>query len=457
VAIRRILIANRGEIAVRIIRTCRELHLETVLAVSEADRSSVPAALADRAVCIGPARASESYLNAAAIVQAALGTRADAVHPGYGFLAERPALAQLCEAHGIVFIGPTAAQIEAVADKVRARGEAQRAGVPVAPGATVASVKEAMAAALKIGTPLLVKAVGGGGGRGMKRVDSLEDLPVAMELAAAEAQAAFGDARVFLERFIPHARHVEVQVLGDGSGGALHLGERDCSVQRRYQKLLEESPAPGLSDDRRRALHEAAVRFTRRLCYRGAGTVEFLVDQQCDAFYFLEMNARIQVEHPVTEAVTGLDLVAEQIAIASGAGLSFDQSDIRFQGCAMECRINAEDPANDFAPSPGVTREAIWPSGEGIRVDTHIASGSMVPPYYDSLLGKVIAHGPDRNTVLQRLQSAIGAVRLVGVQTNLSFHAKMLADPEFQAGGVDTGYVERLLDRRPKLAEVHDG
>jgi acetyl-CoA carboxylase biotin carboxylase subunit len=291
----------------------------------------------------------------------------------------------------------------------------------------------------------------------MKRVDRLEYLPAAMELAAAEAQAAFGDARVFLERFIPHARHVEVQVLGDGCGGARHLGERDCSVQRRYQKLLEESPAPGLSDDRRRALHEAAVRFTQRLCYRGAGTVEFLVDQQRDAFYFLEMNARIQVEHPVTEAVTGRDLVAEQIAIASGAGLSFDQSDIRFQGCAMECRINAEDPANHFAPSPGVTREAIWPGGEGIRVDTHIASGSVVPPYYDSLLGKVIAHGPDRNTALQRLQSAIGAVRLVGVQTNLSFHAKVLADPEFQAGGVDTGYVERLLDRRPKLAEVHDG
>jgi acetyl-CoA carboxylase biotin carboxylase subunit len=447
VAIRRILIANRGEIAARIIRTCRELRIETVLAVSEADRSSVPAALADRAVCIGPARASESYLNAAAIVQAALGTKADAIHPGYGFLSERPSLAQLCEAHGIVFIGPTAAQIEAVADKVRARGEAQRAGVPIAPGATVSSMAEAMATAREIGTPILVKAVGGGGGRGMKRVDRLEDLPAAMELAAAEAQAAFGDARVFLERFIARARHVEVQVLGDGSGSALHLGERDCSIQRRYQKLLEESPAPELSGVCRQTLHEAAVRFTQRLSYRGAGTVEFLVDQQRDAYYFLEMNARIQVEHPVTEAVTGLDLVAEQIAIASGAGFSFDQSDIRFQGCAMECRVNAEDPANNFAPSPGTAREAIWPGGEGIRVDTHIASGSSVPPYYDSLLGKVIAHGPDRHTALLRLRSAIGAVRIVGVQTNLSLHAKMLADPEFQAGGVDTGYVERVLGR----------
>jgi acetyl-CoA carboxylase, biotin carboxylase subunit len=452
-AIRRILIANRGEIAARIIRTCRKLGIETVLAVSEADRLSVPAALADRSICIGPSRASESYLNAAAIVQAALGTQADAVHPGYGFLSERPVLAQLCEAHGIVFIGPTAAQIEAVADKVRARGEAQRAGVPIAPGATVASVEQAMTAAREIGAPLLVKAVGGGGGRGMKRVDSLEDLPAALELAAAEAQAAFGDARVFLERFVPLARHVEVQILGDGLGGAVHLGERDCSVQRRYQKLLEESPALGLSEESRRGLHEAAVRFARGLCYRGAGTVEFLVDQARNAFYFLEMNARIQVEHPVTEAVTGLDLVAEQIAIASGAGLAFDQSAVRIRGCAVECRINAEDPAKDFAPSPGVAREAIWPGGEGIRVDTHIASGSSVPPFYDSLLGKIIAHGADRNSALQRLRTAISAVRIVGVQTNLTFHARMLADPEFQAGGVDTGYVERLLNR-PQFAEV---
>jgi len=455
--IRRILIANRGEIAVRIIRTCRALHIETVLAVSDADRDSEPARLADRTVCIGPAPASGSYLNAAAIVQAALGTQVDAVHPGYGFLSERPALAQLCEAHGLVFIGPTAAQLEAVSDKLRARGEAQRAAIPVAVGATVTTLDQATAAAREIGTPLLVKAVGGGGGRGMKRVDRLEELPAAMELAAAEAQAGFGDPRVFLERFIPRARHVEVQVFGDGTGNVVHMGERDCSVQRRYQKLLEESPAPGLSEDCRRSLHEAAVRFGERLSYRGAGTVEFLVDQQSDGFFFLEMNARIQVEHPVTEAVTGLDLIAEQIAVASGAGLSFAQSDIRFQGHAMECRVNAEDPANDFAPSPGLTRTAIWPSGEGIRVDTHIASGSRVPPFYDSLLGKVIVHGSDRNTALERLRSAIAAVRIVGVQTNLSFHARLLADPEFHAGGVDTGFVERLLERRQKFAEVRSG
>jgi acetyl-CoA carboxylase biotin carboxylase subunit len=457
VAIRRILIANRGEIAARIIRTCRALRIETVLAVSDTDRDSVPAALADRTVCIGPSRASESYLNAAIIVQAALGTQADAVHPGYGFLSERPALAQLCEASGLVFIGPTPAQIAAVSDKVRARSEAQHAGIPVAAGATVATQDEAMAAAREIGTPLLVKAVGGGGGRGMKRVDRLEELPAAMELAAAEAQAGFGDPRVFLERFIPRARHVEVQIFGDGTGGVVHMGERDCSVQRRYQKLLEESPAPGLSEDCRRSLHAAAVRFAKRLSYRGAGTVEFLVDQQSDAFFFLEMNARIQVEHPVTEQVTGLDLVGEQIAIASGAGLSYAQSEIRLQGHAMECRVNAEDPANNFAPSPGLVREASWPSGEGIRVDTHIASGSRVPPFYDSLLGKVIAHGPDRKTALQRLHSAMTAVRIVGVQTNLSFHAMLLADPEFRAGGVDTGFVERLLESRQHFAEVRHG
>ncbi len=433
------------------------LRIETVLAVSDADRDSVPAALADRTVCIGPARASESYLNAASIVQAALGTRADAVHPGYGFLSERPALAQLCEASGLVFIGPTAAQIEAVSDKVRARGEAQQAGIPIAPGATVATLDEAMVAAREIGAPLLVKAVGGGGGRGMKRVGRLEELPAAMEVAAAEAQAGFGDPRVFLERFIARARHVEVQVFGDGAGGVVHMGERDCSVQRRYQKLLEESPAPGLSEDCRRRLHAAAVRFAARLSYRGAGTVEFLVDQHSDAFFFLEMNARIQVEHPVTEAVTGLDLVAEQIAIASGAGLSFAQSEIRFRGHALECRVNAEDPANNFAPSPGLVREASWPSGEGIRVDTHIASGSRVPPFYDSLLGKVIAHGADRDTSLERLRSAMAAVRIVGIQTNLSLHAMLLADPEFRAGGVDTGFVERLLEGRQQFAEVRHG
>jgi acetyl-CoA carboxylase, biotin carboxylase subunit len=446
-ALRRILIANRGEIAVRIIRTCRKLNIETVLAASTADLDSVPAHLADRTVCIGPARPADSYLKVDTIVHAALATQSDAIHPGYGFLSERAALASLCEAKGVVFIGPTAAQIEAVGDKLRARSEAEAACVPVVPGCAVSTVDEAMTAARDIGVPLLVKAVGGGGGRGLKRVDRLEDLPATMELAAAEAGAAFGDARVYLERFIASGRHVEVQILGDGKGRVIHLGERDCSVQRRYQKLVEETPAAGLSKSLREALHCAAVRFSERLLYRGAGTVEFLVDRERETFYFLEMNARIQVEHPVTEAVTGVDLIAEQIAIAAGAGLRWAQSDIQVRGCAIECRVNAEDPTNDFRPSPGRVREVTWPCEEGIRVDTYIASGSIVPPFYDSLMAKIIAHAPDRAAALTRLRQAIASTRLAGIHTNLPFHEIALADPEFQVGGFDTGFVTRLLER----------
>jgi acetyl-CoA carboxylase biotin carboxylase subunit len=287
----------------------------------------------------------------------------------------------------------------------------------------------------------------------MKRVDRLEDLPATMELAAAEAGAAFGDARVYLERFIASGRHIEVQVLGDGSGRVIHLGERDCSVQRRYQKLVEETPAPDLPAELRAALHAAAVRFCERLSYRGAGTVEFLVDRERAAFYFLEMNARIQVEHPVTEAVTGVDLVAEQIAIAEGAGLRLAQSDIRLRGCAIECRVNAEDPSDDFRPSPGWVRSVSWPSQEGIRVDTHIETGSCVPPFYDSLLAKIVAHAPDRTSALARLRRAVGATRLEGVHTNLRFQEAVLADREFEVGGVDTGFVARLLERSATRTE----
>jgi acetyl-CoA carboxylase biotin carboxylase subunit len=452
-AIRRIFIANRGEIAVRIIRTCRALGIETVLAASTADRDSLPAQLADRAICIGPPRPSESYLRVETIVAAARGTNCDAIHPGYGFLSERAALAKMCEEEGITFIGPTAAQIETVGDKLRARSAAQAAKVPVVPGGAVSSVDAAIELARDIGVPLLVKAVGGGGGRGMKRVDHFHDLPASFELASAEAGAAFGDARVYLERFVASGRHVEVQVLGDGRGGVIHLGERDCSSQRRYQKLVEETPAPGLSETLRHDLHAAAVRFSEQIAYRGAGTVEFLVDRERETFYFLEMNARIQVEHPVTELVTGLDLIAEQIAIASGAGLRLEQSAVRRHGCGIECRVNAEDPANDFRPSPGLVREVSWPMGEGIRVDTHIVAGSRVPPFYDSLMAKIIAHGPDRATALQRLRNAISSTRVVGVATNLPFHAVALADPEFQAGGMDTGFVARLLERAPDMTE----
>jgi len=446
--VRRILIANRGEIAARIIRTCRILGIETVLAASAADLDSVPARMADRTVCIGPPRPADSYLKVETIVHAARATQSDAIHPGYGFLSERAALARLCEASGVVFIGPTAQQIDAVGDKLRARAEAEAAQVPVVPGCAVTELEEAVAAARTIGVPLLVKAVGGGGGRGMKRVDSLEQLPATLELAAAEAGAAFGDARVYLERYVASGRHVEVQVLGDGEGRVIHLGERDCSTQRRYQKLVEETPAPGLSRALREALHAAAVRFARRLAYRGAGTVEFLVDKERDGFYFLEMNARIQVEHPVTEAVTGVDLVAEQIAIASGAGLRLAQSDIPTRGCAIECRINAEDPDHDFRPSPGQITAVTWPVQEGVRVDTHIAAGSRVPPYYDSLMAKIIAHGPDRAAALTLLRQALAATHLEGVHSNLGFQAQVLADAEFVAGGFDTGFVARLLERR---------
>jgi acetyl-CoA carboxylase biotin carboxylase subunit len=445
--VRRLLIANRGEIALRVIRAARGLGVETVLAASEADRDSLPARFADRVVCIGPGPASESYLNANAVVQAALGVEADAIHPGYGFLSERVVLAELCEREDVVFIGPTSQQIAAVGDKMRARAEAVAAGVPVAPGGPVDTPEEALALAREIGPPLLIKAVGGGGGRGMKRVDDLAQVPAALELASAEAGAAFGDARVYLERFVAHGRHVEVQLLGDGER-VIHLGDRDCSVQRRYQKLIEEAPAPGLPEKLRTAIRESAVRFGARLGYRSAGTVEFLVDLERQAFYFLEMNARIQVEHPVTEAVTGVDLVGWQIRIAGGERLSLAQSDVRFGGSAIEARINAEDPVRDFHPAPGRVGEAVWPGGEGVRVDTHIASGSFAPPFYDSLLGKIIASGPDRATALARLRSALAETRLSGVATNLSFQADILADPAFAAGGVDTGFLPRFLERR---------
>jgi acetyl-CoA carboxylase biotin carboxylase subunit len=305
----------------------------------------------------------------------------------------------------------------------------------------------------EIGPPLLIKAVGGGGGRGMKRIDRLEALPAAMELAMAEAGAAFGDARVYLERFVEHGRHIEVQVLGDGKGAVIHLGERDCSVQRRYQKLIEETPAPLLSEGLRARIHAAGVRFAERMSYRSAGTVEFLVDPEREAFYFLEMNARIQVEHPVTEVVTGIDIVAEQIRVAEGRDLGLEQREVQWEGCAIECRINAEDPAQDFRPAPGIVGTAIWPSGEGVRVDTHIVSGASIPPFYDSLMAKIIAHGPDRSSAIERLRGAISKTQIAGVASNLPFHAAVLTDPEFQRGGVDTSYVPRFLERKRSAQE----
>src|SRR5688572_26821964 len=446
VAIKRILIANRGEIAVRVIRTCEKLGIETVLCVSEADRGSLGARMATKAVCIGPSQPAKSYLSVETVVQAAVGFKCDAIHPGYGFLSERADLARLCEEEGVIFIGPTAAQIEAVGDKLRARSEAIAAQVP---GGPVEGPAEARTLAEKIGAPLLVKAVGGGGGRGMKLVEDLAGLEATMDMASAEASAAFGDARVYLERYVARGRHIEVQLLGDGTGKVVHFGERDCSVQRRYQKLVEETPAPALPPTTRETLLEAAVRFAERLNYRGAGTVEFLYDVERDEFYFLEMNARIQVEHPVTEEVTSVDLIAEQIAIADGEGLRFEQADVAFTGAAIECRINAEDPDSGFMPSPGTVTDVAWPSGEGIRVDTHIVPGASIPPFYDSMIAKVIAHGPDRATALERLRGALAATRIEGIKTNLAFQQRILADGEFAQGGVDTGFLARMMEREP--------
>ena len=446
--LRRILVANRGEIAVRIIRTCNELGIETVLAASEADLDSVPARLADRTICIGPPAPASSYLNPESIVNAALTAKAEAVHPGYGFLAENSRLASRCAQAGIIFIGATPAQLDAMGDKLQARQQAIDAGLPVLPGGPVANAAEARDLAEQIGWPVLIKSVGGGGGRGLKAVHRPAQLEATLDLAMAEAHAAFGDARVYLERLVESGRHVEVQLLGDGTQ-VIHLGDRDCSIQRRYQKLIEEAPAPDLPDASREAMHAGAVSLGRRLRYRGLGTVEYLFDRGRQEFYFLEMNARIQVEHPVTELVTGLDLVALQIAVAEGRALPIRQGDIEISGHALECRITAEDWRHDFLPSPGTVTQVRFPAGEGIRVDTHIESGAQVPPYYDSLLAKVIVHGRDRAASLQRMQAALSNCHIEGVATNVALHALLLDDPEFVQGAADTSTLGRWLRRHP--------
>ena len=444
--IQKLYIANRGEIAVRIIRTCRALGIETVLGVSDADRESLGAKLANRAVSIGPGRSAESYLNGAAHVAAALATGCDAVHPGFGFLSENSAFARLVVAKGLVFVGPGPEQIDAVGDKLTARRYAEAAGVPLVPGRACESLADAEALASEIGYPLLIKAVAGGGGRGMKRVDAAGQLAAQLDLARNEAEAAFGDSRVYIERLVTSGRHVEVQIVADGEK-VLHAGERDCSVQRRYQKLIEEAPAPNLSETLRDALHAAAVRFARHIRYRSLGTVEFLVDTERDSFYFLEMNARIQVEHPVTEAIAGLDLVGLQLSLAEGQPLSLDQDDIQLDGHAIECRLNAEDVANDFRPSPGQVTEAWFPALAGLRVDTHIQVGSSIPPFYDSMIAKLIAHGRTRADALATLSTALAVLKLEGVSTNAPLHRRILSDTHFRAGGVDTAWLPQFLNR----------
>ena len=444
---RRVLIANRGEIALRVIRTCEALGIETVLAASEADLDSVPARRADRVIRIGKAPPSQSYLDWRAVTAAAVGCGADAIHPGYGFLSENAVLARACQDAGIVFIGASEEQLGLSGDKWRARETAVAAGLPVVPGAIVSSPAEARRVVENIGCPALVKAVGGGGGRGLKRIDAPEQVDSVVDLAIAEAQAAFGDPRVFIERLVTGGRHVEVQLIGDGER-LVQAGERDCSVQRRYQKLIEETPARGLSEALRAKLREDALAFGKALRYRGLGTVEFLVDVARDEFYFLEMNARIQVEHPITEAVTGLDLVKEQIAVAEGLPLRLRQGDIRSSGHAIELRINAEDPDADFRPSPGRIERCLMPAGDGIRVDSHIETGAIVPPFYDSLLAKIVVHAPDRAQAIALAQRALANTRIEGVKTNIAMHQAVLADDAFARGGIGTDWFAGFWQRK---------
>ncbi len=447
-ALRRLFIANRGEIAVRVIRAARSLGIETVAGVSEADQQSMAVRLADRAVVIGPPQAARSYLDGARIVAAAQGTGCDAVHPGYGFLSENAGFAAAVEEAGLIFVGPTPDNIRAMGNKLEARRLAVEAGVPLAEGSPrLHSVEEAREIARTVGFPLLFKAAAGGGGRGIRIVRGPDDLAPAFANASSEAQAAFGDNALFIERYIENARHVEVQVLSDGQGTVLHLGARDCSLQRRYQKMVEEAPDFGLTPALRAGLQDAAVTLARRIGYRSAGTVEFIVDADREAFFFLEMNTRVQVEHPVTEMITGIDIVAAQLRIAAGEPLALRQDDIRFHGHAIECRINAEAPQRNFAPTPGRITRWSMPGGFGVRVDTHAEAGWGVSPWYDSMLAKLIVHGADRAQAVARMAAALAEIQVEGVETTVPFLRNVIADPDFRAGRINTRWLESAVER----------
>ncbi|CAB3646439.1 Biotin carboxylase [Trinickia soli] len=430
----------------RIIRACRELGVETVQVYSDADRDSLAVRLADRAVCIGPPRSSQSYLNAEFIVSAALIHQADAIHPGYGFLSENAHFAGLCEREGVTFIGPSARVISLMGDKAMARRMAEEAGVPTTPGSAgkLDGVAQARAVAAELGYPVILKAAAGGGGRGMRIVWSENDIATQYTDAAREAKAAFNDDSIYIEKYLRAIRHIEIQVLSDGEN-VLHLGERDCSIQRRNQKLLEESPSAVLDDTVRTQIGEAAVRLCKHVGYKSAGTIECILDGSTGRFYFMEMNTRVQVEHPVSELVTGIDIVKEQIRIAQGTPLTLAQSDIHLSGHAIECRINAEDPDNGFAPCPGTIQNFHAPGGPGIRIDSHVYTGYRIPPYYDSLLAKVIAWGHNREEALARMHRAISEMRIDGVKTTLPFHLALLRNAQFRRGDVHTKFVEDVL------------
>jgi len=441
---KKVLIANRGEIALRVIRACRELGLETVAVYSEADRESLHVRFADDDVCIGPPPSRQSYLKIPNIIAAAEITGADAIHPGYGFLAENAEFADICKASNIVFIGPTGDQIRQMGDKATARRLAAEAGVPTVPGSpgTIDDPDEALAFAESIGFPVIIKATAGGGGKGMRIAHEAEQFPQLFGLAQNEALAAFNNGAVYVEKYIQHPRHVEIQVVGDNFGKIVHLGERDCSVQRRHQKLIEESPSPALSAVLRDRMGQAAVALATNIGYVGAGTIEFLLDTD-GSFYFMEMNTRIQVEHPVTEMVTSFDLVKEQIRVAANEPISFQGDGRRLRGHAIECRINAEDPSRNFQPCPGLITAYHPPGGPGVRVDTHVYAGYTVPPYYDSLLAKVIVHGNDREEALTRMGQALDSFILEGVTTTIPFLARVIRHPDFVAGDIDTRFLER--------------
>ncbi len=443
--IEKIVIANRGEIALRILRACRELGIKTVAVHSEADRDLKHVRLADESVCIGPASSAESYLNIPAIISAAEVTDSVAIHPGYGFLSENADFAERVENSGFIFIGPRPENIRLMGDKVSAISAMQKAGVPCVPGSDGPldeDPERTIGLAREIGFPLIVKAAGGGGGRGMRVVHSEATLLSAVSVTRAEAGAAFGNNMVYLERFLENPRHVEFQVLADEHGNAIHLGERDCSMQRRHQKVVEEAPAPGISDKQRHTIGERCAEACRQIGYRGAGTFEFLYEN--GEFFFIEMNTRVQVEHPVTELITGVDIVKEQILIASGDPLRYQQRDIHWRGHAVECRINAEDPRS-FMPSPGTIERLHIPGGPGIRVDSHIYSGYRVPPYYDSMIGKLIAYGETRASALARMRTALSEMVVEGIKTNIPLHQEILRDSAFEQGGTNIHYLEKKL------------
>ncbi|MBO0663121.1 acetyl-CoA carboxylase biotin carboxylase subunit [Jiella sp. MQZ9-1] len=449
-AISKILVANRGEIAVRIIRAARELGLKTVQAASAADETMLAARLADQTVCVGPPHASKSYLNGDALIAAARDTGCDAVHPGYGFLSENADFAEAVEAAGLIFIGPKAETIRKMGDKAAARREAELAGVPTVPGSdgVVKDVAEAQTAADAVGYPVMIKAAAGGGGRGIRIAANAEGLAQLIPQASAEAKAAFGDGGLYLERFVRRARHVEVQILGDGER-AIHLFERECSLQRRRQKVWEEAPAVCLSPQQRQALCHSAVKLAERVGYRGAGTLEYLFDEETGEFFFIEMNTRIQVEHPVTEMVTGVDLVGWMIRIAGGEALSLSQEDIVLRGHAVEARINAEDPAADFRPHPGTVGGLELPGGMGVRFDTMLYPGYQIPPFYDSLLGKLIAHADSRERAIARMQRALGELTVEGVPTTVPLHLALAGAKDVRDGAFHTGWLEEWLKGRP--------